>query len=241
MMEASQKLLAIPNSFQVKNYNCQHCEDTGTIYGVYTDDSGLERTCSKRCECKNAELSQYLRSQMPPLYEDADLNTLLPWEFKHKKQNSVVKGIKENPFDSYLFVGDSGVGKSYMAWALWKNAAMSDRKAVGMTLAEFRDEYNKYAMDSFSPRRITPEELCQKHKKYTVLFDEVDKVKISEYSIEKFFQVLKNIIDYKHQLIVTTQSGLSELKEHFSQVSEAYGSAIMRRLMEGTTLVEMYK
>jgi DNA replication protein DnaC len=237
------KIPSPPNFLQNVSYKCDKCEDTGAVFGTYSDkDSGSPLSFMTECECVLEQKRKEILNEMPPLFITADIKTLTPLLEKHAKQKSISPVIKENPLDSYLFMGTSGVGKTYIAWALWKNAALSGRKAIATTAASLSEQYKEYEVnDSATRPKVLPRDLAQKHTKYTILLDEIEKMRISAFTLEKFFELLKNASDYEHQLLVTSNKSEDELKEYFSQVDEVWGSAIMRRLMDGTTIVRMWK
>jgi DNA replication protein DnaC len=213
------------------------------VFGTFHDDlSGLDLSCMKSCACQKEAQKDYILSLMPPLYATADLADLSPWLDKHPKQKTIIPSIKENPFESYLFMGDSGVGKTYIAWALWKNAALSGRRAVATTMAELSIQFRDLEIHAEAARpKVLPQDLAQRHTPYTVFLDEIEKMRITAFSIEKLFELIKNAVDFGHQLVITSNMSEDNLRTYFSQVDEVWGSAIIRRLIEGTTLVKMWR
>lgn len=196
----------------------------------------------KVCECQREAQKAYILSLMPPLYAKADLGDLSPWLHKHPKQQTIITGIKKNPFDSYFFMGDSGVGKTYIAWAIWKNAALTGRRAVATTMAELSVQFRDLEIHKEAQRpKILPQDLAQTHTQYTVFLDEIEKMRVSPFSIEKLFELIKNAVDFGHQLVITSNMTEEGLRKHFGQLDEVWGSAIIRRLIEGSTLVKMWR
>jgi DNA replication protein DnaC len=228
-----------------KEYECSNCEDTGSVFGSFVDEfSGQQLECMKPCACLEPKRLKFILNQMPSLYQTADLHEIQPWVHKHKKQEVVLAKVKQEPFKSYLFLGNSGVGKSYIAWAMWKNAAIKGRRAISTTAAELMQEYRELevadSVEDFRPR-VLPSDLAQQQFKYTIFIDEIEKMRVSPFSMEKLFQLIKNVVDYQHQLIVTSNMREIELKNYFGQLDKAWGAAIMRRLTENVTVVEMWK
>jgi DNA replication protein DnaC len=237
------QLQTIPSLYQENAFECALCEDSGSVFGTYIDAfSKQELECMKPCQCLEPKRAEFILNQMPALYKTADLSNIQPWSHKHKKQETILKEIKANPFASYLFLGNSGVGKSFISWALWKNAALSGRRAIATTAAELMREYRHLEVQSDAVRpKVLPTDLAQDQFKYTLLLDEIEKIRVSVFSMEKLFELVKNAVDYGHQLVVTSNMRDSELKRTFGQIDEVWGSAIMRRLVENTTIVEMFK
>jgi len=179
---------------------------------------------------------------MPDLYKEADLQSIEPWDHKHKKQRAILAEIKSSPFASYLFLGNSGVGKSYISWAIWKYAALSGRRAVATTAAELMKEYRDLEIEDEPKRpKVVPSDLAQNQFLYTVYIDEIEKIRVSPFSMEKMFELIKNAVDYGHQLIVTSNMREAELEKTFGKIDKVWGEAMMRRLIEKTTVVGMWR
>lgn len=237
------------NIYQPKEYNCAKCEDSGAIFGSYSDEfSGQELEYMQECPCQEVKRIEYLRTlsypsieNVPILFKEADLQNLAPLDSKHPKQRKVVETIRANPFESYMFVGNSGVGKTWMTWALWKNARASGRIAISMTAAELAKELQNLETRNSVRTCISPDALAQSDILYTLVIDDVDKMKITDFSIGKLFELIKNAGDYGHQLIITTQKSEIGLRDKLSEKDEVWGDAISRRLSETTSVVEMWK
>jgi DNA replication protein DnaC len=234
-----------PSLFQKSELECEICEDSGSVFGTFLDPfSKEELECMKPCTCLEPKRAEFILNQMPELYRTADLDSIEPWEHKFRKQDEILAEVKKERFESYLFVGNSGVGKSYIAWALWKNAALSGRMAIATTAAELMQEYRDFdtASDEETKRpKVLPTDLAQNRIKYSIFIDEIEKIRVSVYAVEKLFELVKNAVDNGHQLIVTSNMRTGELKRVFSQIDEIWGSAIMRRLLENTVVLEMWK
>jgi DNA replication protein DnaC len=238
--QSTGKIPVLPSFLPKANYKCADCEDTGSVFADYYDNfSGKTLTHMSVCKCQREEQEAYILSLMPPLYSTADLADLSPWLNKHPKQGTIIPKIKENPFDSYLFMGDSGVGKTYIAWAIWKNAALSGRRAIATTMAELNVQFRDLEINADAPRpKVLPQDLAQPHVKYTLLLDEIEKMRVTPFSIEKLFELIKNAVDFGHQLVITSNMSEDNLRIFFGEV---WGSAIIRRLIEGTIRVQMWR
>lgn len=236
-------MLNTPTLFQTSEFDCEICEDSGSVFGTYVDEfSKQELECMKPCICLEPKRAAFILGQMPALYKEADLANIQPWEHKHKKQKAILAEIKSNPFASYLFIGASGVGKSYISWALWKNAALAGHRAVSTTASELMKEYRDLEVEDEAKRpRVVPSDLAQSQFRYTIFIDEIEKMRVSPFSMEKLFELIKNAVDYGHQLIVTSNMREAELKRTFGKIDEVWGEALMRRLVENTTVVEMWR
>lgn len=224
-------------------FDCDQCEDSGSVFGTYVDEfSGQELECMKPCVCLEPKRAEFVLNQMPALYRLADLASIEPWDHKHKKQKAILEKVKTNPYKSYLFLGASGVGKSYISWALWKNAALSGRRAIATTAAELMKEFRDLEIEDEPERpKVVPADLAQGKFLYTIFLDEIEKIRMSPFAMEKLFELIKNAVDYGHQLIVTSNMREGELQKAFGKIDPVWGEAMMRRLVENTTVVEMWR
>lgn len=209
----------------------------------FTDDStGFQRSGIVPCDCKEKVRMDYINSTIPTRYRDADLATLGPMTLKHLKQPKVIDFIKANPFESYLFLGRNGVGKTYFSYAIWKNAAKHGRRVVAGTMAEFNAEFRQLELSNnadFRPR-VVAEDLKQDHTPYTILIDEIEKVRVTPFSVEKMFDLVKAAADFNHQLIVTTNETREGLVGCFSTIDNVWGNSILTRLTAKARVVEMF-
>ena len=153
--------------------------------------------------------------------------------------------VKANPEKSYYLAGRFGCGKTLVLWALYREAVLQDRRVVACTLTELLNEYRQVIQDSMAGTPTTPPRLCaadlqQTHTRFNIFLDDLDKARPSEYAAEQLFEIVNAIADFQHRLVVTTNLSVAKLKEHFDRADERFGGAIVRRIMENTTRIEMF-
>jgi DNA replication protein DnaC len=147
-----------------------------------------------------------------------------------------------------LLVGVNGTGKTHVACALYRHAIAKRRKVVYVPVREMLEEYRKWEFpkmsddgqaEYFKPR-VTPDDLrILNGPKWTLVLEEFDKARASEYAAEQLFNLIDVAVSFEHQLIVTSNYDVERLQAHWSKMNETYGPSIVRRLT-ACTLVKMF-
>jgi DNA replication protein DnaC len=238
VLDTSELLKRKIQTSQQRDYNCNICEDTE--FQEIVGENGV--TAMKPCICRDKIRLDYINSMIPPKFQGAELSKLRPLVEKHVKQSILFEEVQNNPFNNYLLLGKHGAGKTWVGYALFKNAALSNRRAVALSLASLMGEFKRVEMgdtDSWKPQ-VTVGDLSQTHTKWTLFLDEVEKARVTEFTVEKFFELINAASSFGHQIIATSNMTEDALKSHFSKIDQVYGLAIMRRLTEGSTVMEMF-
>jgi DNA replication protein DnaC len=224
------------------------CGDTGWVYVEPALDN---RAGCIRCECRQRKRLEARSAEIPnyyALYGEPRLGEIqpqcgrdsaIPSKGWHPEQARHLQRLRTDPARSWLLMGSNGTGKSFFGWALWWNAVTAGRPAVSYRLKEFVLEYRGWenntdrAADRPASRpRLLPFDLRTKIK-YTIFVDESDKLdRISPYVSQLFFDLVTNIRDYGHQLIMTTNLDWDGLSRMWSEQGEVYGASIMKRLSD---------
>lgn len=190
------------------------------------------------CVCRKAAIRAARLSKIPPKFAGFKLSTLEP---KNPSQVKPIAAIKANPEGSYVFAGNFGCGKSLMLWMLYRNAIkQTSRKVVACTLSHLLDEFRSFIRDGAVLPSLSAAELKQTHTPYSIFLDDIDKARPTEYAAEQFFEIINAVYEFQHQLVVTTNLKLSSLVDHFDRADERFGGAIVRRLIDGADVYEMF-
>lgn len=139
-------------------------------------------------------------------------------------------GLKDpnRPIGSFLFLGPTGVGKTYLAKVLARNLFDSDEAIIRLDMSEFMEKYSVSRLIGAPPGYVGYDEggeLSEKvrNKPYSVvLLDEIEKASPDIYNL--LLQVLDEgrltdsqgrIVDFKNTiLILTSNIGTKELKDY---------------------------
>jgi DNA replication protein DnaC len=201
------------------------------------------------CECRRKIVRKQRLACIPPKFSDVALETLEARPTVHAAQAELVPFIKANPGRSYFFCGKFGTGKSMFMWALYRHAVMRDTAGlVACTLSGLLAEYKSLMQAEIDrldrrdrPRpKVLAGDLRQNHTRYSIFIDDIDKAKPTEYAAEQLFEVANAIYDFRHQVVVTTNLTVARLRQHFERADDRFGGAIVRRLLDGAKICEMF-
>lgn len=195
------------------------------------------------CRCRVAKIRATRLDKIPPRFAAFYLTTLEPNLSAHPMQAEIVPQLKRNPEGSYLLSGRFGCGKSLMMWMLYRYAIkQTSQKVVCLTLTELLNQYKALFQgnEELTIPDLNASELKQTDLKYSIFFDDIDKARPTEYAAEQFFEIVNAIYEYKHQLVVTTNLPVAQLINHFDRADERFGGAIVRRLVDGAKVYEMF-
>jgi DNA replication protein DnaC len=146
-----------------------------------------------------------------------------------KLQTEIIKALNKNPLGGYFFCGATSTGKTYLMWALYKEAVYAGRNALYMTCSEMirkmkLDEFNPNCLEGFS---VSDFEKNNSQSPAHLFIDECGKLGDTEYSFSKFFEVID--FCYMNPDIVRLSLATNYNLELFR---ESYGEALTRRLEE---------
>lgn len=180
---------------------------------------------------------------VPTYYSSPKLSRLRARPDLHPKQAAAINAMQAQPRANFLFSGVNGCGKTHFAWALYRSAVVARRRTIAIPTAELMRQYREWEIKTGESRfttdrpSILPDDV--KHDRWTLVLDEFDKAKVSEFSARILFELLSAIRDHGQQLIVTTNKSWEQLGRHWSQLDEVYGKSIMTRL-QMCLIVEMF-
>lgn len=197
------------------------------------------------CQCRIAAIRANRLSKIPPKFAGFQLSTLTPNLAAHPEQANLVPYVQANPEGSYLLAGRFGSGKSLLMWMLYRYAIkQTGRKVVVCTLVELLEEFKSLfnTPKGENPKlpRLNAAELRQNETPYSIFLDDIDKARPTEYAAEQFFEIVNAVYEFRHQLVVTTNLRLLDLAAHFDRADERFGGAIVRRLVDGAKVTEMF-
>lgn len=226
------------NSFkQPPAYDCEQCQDTG----IQSTSDGVIR-----CECvyKRAldTKRKGLLDAIPAIYKDIELDFV---DGISETQAKALSAIRKNPHGNFLLYGDVGAGKTYLLWALYKQCCTSKEvipKACKLNslLEQYMAQIGKSnKQQEQNTPLITVADLRQNHQRYAIFLDDIDKGSTTEFCVKTVYDILDAVMEYGHQLVCTTNLDATQLIDHFGFKEERFGEAIVRRLIQNTTVIEL--
>lgn len=214
--------------------DCPHCSDGWIV----EPGSG-----ARQCECLKAKFRQRKLDRIPAIYDGLTLATITPDASRYHRQAELIAALRANPEISIAFTGNltgdepasdlsNRTGKSLMGWLLYREAIERGQKAYGFFLPDLLKQFQTWELDPEKMPEVTPFDLQQRHTKYFLLLDELDKARPSEFRAEMLFQLIEAAHSFKHQLVITTNYTLDGLSRYWSRNGVSYGPAIVSRIKE---------
>jgi DNA replication protein DnaC len=147
------------------------------------------------------------------------------------RQAKVIDTISKDPLAGYLFLGPTGVGKTYILYTLANEAVDIGRHVIASTASRIiksvRDsEFNKEVIP------IIDRDSILEYNKVSIFIDELDKIKLTEYSQLILFDLVNLIYDNPDKIVISITSNLPP-----RAFEDNYGSAFFRKLKEISKLI----
>jgi len=144
-------------------------------------------------------------------------------------------GLKDlnRPIGSFIFLGKTGVGKTYLAKQIAKNLFDSEDNIIRIDMSEYMDRFSVTKLIGSPPGYVGYEEGGQltesvRRKPYSViLFDEIEKANIDVFNL--LLQVLDDgrltdskgkVVNFKNTIIIMTSNIGSEFIDNSEKVME---------------------
>jgi DNA replication protein DnaC len=196
---------------------------------------------ARRCACLRDSIKRIKLAAIPPLFAEFSLDTIKADPARHPRQVALFDAMRAEPQASYVLCGRNGSGKTLAGWMLYRAAVDRETLATGLTCADLMRQFRDWEFDSEKLPAISPADLRSNEKRFLFL-DEIDKVKPTEFAANQLFEVVNEAYNYRHQLVVTSNTPLAGLVKHWSREAVTIGSAIAGRLqeLEGGILADMF-
>lgn len=213
---------------------CQQCDNRKWIYDKSTRSA-------RPCSCRNEKVFEAKIKAIPPEFRYADLFTAQPDTARHRKQPQALHTMQQDQTESFLLCGENGSGKSFFGWALYREAVLNERKVYAGPLSLLMEDFRRMeiARGDWQPT-LTAARLRQSSERQFIFLDEFEKHRPSEFASEKLFEVIDAAYSFHHQLVITSNLRIPELKAHWSREGYVWGNSIVRRLEAMCILIEMF-
>jgi DNA replication protein DnaC len=144
------------------------------------------------------------------------------------RQEEVIRMIRDNPFDSFLFEGLAGVGKSTMAREIIRTAhtkAQVNFAVYSRSAVQWQQEATQWALTGQPQlaQSIVPAVGWLQRVRWLVHIDDLDKLRGTEFIQTTFHDLIDTIVVHNAQFVATTNMTRAELKGFL-------GDAVYRRI-----------
>lgn len=235
-------------SGRAPEFGCRECSDVSYVV--------IPGKGARPCVCKQKRIVDRALAQIPPemkitsLAELKPRYDLVPNPAKARAvgevQKAAIDEMGRNPFQSFLFVGDNGAGKTHLAYTLYAHAVANQRRAVACSTRDLLDDFKRYELGEsgengqrFYPR-VSASELQTNSEKWTILLDEFEKCRVTEFTSEMLFNLLDSVWKFNHQIIVTSNLDEDALIARWSKIDDVYGRSIAKRLAASCTVIGLF-
>lgn len=209
---------------------CERCNDSGIVW-----DAAHIRV--RPCQCKlDIRAKLIINRCVPEVFRNAPrLANIKPYEntgIDLEKQQSLLDIFKSVPFNGYFLYGPTGTGKSYVMWALYKEALYAGREAIFTScrdlISKMRKEEFRRAWDTPDPSLISKDILKANYFGPTHLFiDEWGKASESTYVYDQLFDLVDYCSYNPSQVVLSISTNYNR-----ADFEEVYGAAMLRRIQE---------
>lgn len=214
----------LDKDFLKKKFRCDICEDQGVYNG-------------KICKCKEQiitnlsyETSELNEKIVEENFENFDLSLFSDEEIpgKNISHREIIKFAYDemlgyaNNFngkddDFIIFTGDVGVGKTYLCSCVAKRIMDKGFTVMYQSAPSMMKFLWDYYYSSFNLRKEETERFELIRNADLLIIDDLGTENMSEKSLSHFFQLLNERISRKKPLLISTNMGISDIRNHYDE------------------------
>ena len=164
--------------------------------------------------------------QIPPRFQKCTISDFVP---RNKAQMLAHKILTGNHFGSYCIIGAYANGKTHLLYSQFRMCFESSVISIARTTDELFHELRMEDLKGWASQVL---ECVREKKKFHFFWDDIDKLKVTDWKLESVFALIDGIYRNNQQLTVTSNLDLKELQEKLSP-------AICRRIDDICTKIEL--
>jgi hypothetical protein len=153
-------------------------------------------------------------------------------------QRSVLESLSKAPLSGYCFVGPTGTGKTFLMFALAKEAAYAGRTVVIRKAHKYIDACRSdiVAKDTEEPNddgiywNLLPKSSLPVH----IYLDEIDSVSVTDFSVRTLFSFFDYCYENADKVVLTVSSNVG-----LNAWAKSFGDASRRRIEFLTTVINL--
>ena len=216
---------AIPFTGRGSEPACRVCSDTGWRRAEGEEFIGL-----KRCECVKDRIRAARLAEISERFRENSFESYRP---KNPKQEWALAQLREDPGGSFYLTGSYGSGKTHLLYAQYRQMVLAGKiRCHVRTTRELVEELRRAEFDNgFVSPVITA---ASKPEHYHFFWDDVDKLKPTDFRTEVLFDLVDSLYRQNHGLTVTSNYSMRDLVKR-----ERLHPAIVRRLDDMCRIAEV--
>jgi len=203
---------------------CSLCGGTGW------QRAGNEGLRYRRCECVKARLVASRLGTIPALFREA---TFPSYQARNVQQEQAVALMKNLPEGNWYLTGHYGSGKTHLFYAQYHGMAVAGTVRCHVrTTRELVDELKRVELESGFVSQVMA--AAYSSAPYHLFWDDIDKLKPSDFKTEVLFELVDALYRQKHGLTVTANYSLQDLVKR-----ERMHPAIVRHLDDMCRVIQL--
>ena len=169
-------------------------------------------------------------AEIPERFRESSFESYRP---KNRKQESALAQILDNPGGNFYLTGSYGSGKTHLLYAQYRQMVLAGKTHCHVRTT--RDLVEELRRTEFDEGFISPViAAAAKPDPYYFFWDDVDKLKPTDFRTEVLFDLVDSLYRQNHGLTVTSNYSMRDLVER-----ERLHPAIVRRLDDMCRIVEV--
>jgi DNA replication protein DnaC len=212
------------DSISQSNRKCEHC---GIFYSThkYRLFNGDHSYDEPNCQCekriwedqekqeKIKQRAERWKKSVPSRFQNSSFQNYIP---KNQKQKQALEAMTADPLGSFFIVGSYGSGKTHLLYSQMRQYLMDEKykgDCILKSTADILHEIRQSEMDKGECRAL---ELVRRGQRFHFLWDDADKIKVTDFKIEGLFELIDGIYKNEMPLSITSNLDISELQAKLS-------------------------
>jgi DNA replication protein DnaC len=206
-------------------YECPHCRDSGWRQIDLPGKAGM-----KQCGCVAEKARARCLALIPERFKNSTFKSFKP---RDPKQQCALSLMQKDPAGSWYLTGAYGNGKTHLLYAQYQEIVISGKMRCHVrTTRELVEELRRAEFDEGFMLPVLA--AASKSVPYHLFWDDIDKLKMTDFKTEVLFDLVDSLYRQKHGLTVTGNYSMRDLVEH-----ERMHPAIVRRLDDMCRVIEV--
>ncbi|MGA2261228.1 MAG: AFG1/ZapE family ATPase [Acidobacteriota bacterium] len=197
-------------------HECPRCMDSGWRRIDLSGNAGM-----RQCECVEEKARARCLALIPERFRDSSFESFKPRDPRQERALSLMQG---NPGGSWYLTGAYGNGKTHLLYAQYRELVTAGQARCHVrTTRELVEELRRAEFDEDFVSPVIA--AASRHRRYHLFWDDIDKLKLTDFKTEVLFDLVDSLYRHKHGLTVTGNYSMRDLVEN-----ERMHPAIVRRL-----------
>jgi DNA replication protein DnaC len=208
-----------------REYECSGCKDSGWRWIDLPGRAGM-----RKCECAVEKARAGYLALIPERFKDGSFESFKPC---NPKLEAALSLMRKDLGGSWYLTGAYGNGKTHLLYAQYREMVISGN--VGCHVRTARDLVEELRRAEFDDHFVSPVlAAASKHEPYHLFWDDIDKLKMTDFKTEVLFDLVDSLYRQKHGLTVTANYSLQDLVER-----ERMHPSIVRRLDDMCRVIQI--